>query len=56
MIIRIDKCPKCGNDVVVVMPDLFPNLTAKQLEKFKRLSLMPIEDNCRHCKEQGGNK
>ena len=56
MIVRIDKCPKCGNQVSILMPDLFPNLTAKQLEKFKNLSLIPIENHCRQCKEKGGNK
>lgn len=49
MIVRSDVCPKCGNQVTVILPELFPNLTAKALEKYKRISLTPISHYCRNC-------
>ena len=49
MIMRIEKCTRCGRQVSVLLPDLFPDITAKSLEKFKRLSLIPIKNLCKHC-------
>lgn len=52
MIVRVDKCEKCGEDVVIVMPDLFPDLTQDKLVKFKELSMRPAYMFCKNCKER----
>jgi hypothetical protein len=39
----------CGNTVKIILPDLFPELSAKKLEKYKELTTKPISSFCKLC-------